>query len=189
MSTRFRALWMRAGELAKRAWEERKRYRMLSPHEALLLLLNASVLPVMLWLSSLLLRAASVFLSRSFYPQAAITIFANNLMASGLIMLTATTARRLSWVWMLSSEVFSRNASKAALIFTASVFSASLYMRRYMVSPILLLLPHFWLEFLALTVAAYAGFKPSPRAFTASTALLAAAALFEVAAAATLTSR
>ena len=189
MRSRCRAFWASVSELARRAWEERKRYRMLTPQEALLLLLNISVLPVMLWTSSLLLTGASVFLARSFYPHAALVIFVNNLMAAGLISLTATTARRLSWVWALSSEAVSRNAGKAALLFTTCVFAASLYMRRHIVSPILFFLPHFWLEYMALAVAAYAGFKPSLRAFAASAALLAVAALFEVAAAATFASR
>lgn len=179
-----RSLGVALGKLQKLVGGTRSRYRMLTVREALLLLLNAAVLPPMLWISSWLLRAASILLLRSSYHAAALIIFFNNLMAAAIVALVAFTVTELAWVWLLSSGALSRSAGRAAVAFATSIFAISLYLRRGFVKPILFLLPHFWLEYAALTAAAYAGFKRSAKALALSAALLASAAPLEVAIAA-----
>jgi hypothetical protein len=158
----------------------RRRVRLLTKGEAALVALNAALLPPSLWASGRLLSAAVATAVVRAYWLAALALLANNSIAAALVALASLTAARLAWAWGLSEDALSRNAGKAAVALTSAVFALSLAMRSKLVSPILFLLPHFWLEYAALALAAYAGFRPSPRHLALSFALLALAAVAEV---------
>jgi len=154
--------------------------RLLTKWEAALVAFNAALLPPSLWASSRLLSAVAVATAVRAYWLAALALLANNSIAAALVALVSLTATRLAWAWGLSEEAILRNAGKAAVALTTGVFALSLAMRFKLVNPILFLLPHFWLEYAALALAAYAGFRPSPRHLALSFAILALAAAAEV---------
>jgi len=158
----------------------RRRARLPTRWEAALLALNAALLPPSLWASGRLLSAAVVTATARAYWLAALALLANNATAAALAALASLTVTRLAWAWGLSGEAIQRSAGKAAAALTTGIFALSLVMRLRFVSPILFLLPHFWLEYAALALAAYAGFRPSPKHLALSFALLAVAAAAEV---------
>jgi len=156
------------------------RRRLLNKWEATLVAFNAALLPPSLWASGRLLSAAVATTRFRVYWLAALALFVNNSIAAALVALASLTMVRLAWAWMLSEEAIPRNAGKAAVALTIGVFALSLAMRHRLISPILFLLPHFWLEYIALALAAYAGFRSSPKHLALSFASLALAAAAEV---------
>lgn len=156
------------------------RRRLLNKWEATLVAFNAALLPPSLWASGRLLSAAVATTRFRVYWLAALALFVNNSIAAALVALASLTMVRLAWAWMLSEEAIPRNAGKAAVALTTGVFALSLAMRHRLISPILFLLPHFWLEYIALALAAYAGFRSSPKHLALSFASLALAAAAEV---------
>jgi hypothetical protein len=158
----------------------RKRVRLLTKWEAALVAFNAALLPPSLWASGRLLSAAVVTTMVRVYWLAALALFANNSIAAALVALASLTMVRLAWAWGLSEDAIPRNAGKAAVALTTGVFTISLAMRFRLISPVLFLLPHFWLEYAALALAAYAGFRSSPKHLVLSFAALALAAAAEV---------
>jgi hypothetical protein len=158
----------------------RKRVRLLTKWEAALVAFNAALLPPSLWASGRLLSAAVVTTMVRVYWLAALALFANNSIAAALVALASLTMVRLAWAWGLSEDAIPRNAGKAAVALTTGVFTISLAMRFRLISPVLFLLPHFWLEYAALALAAYAGFRSSPKHLALSFAALALAAAAEV---------
>lgn len=158
----------------------RKRVRLLTKWEAALVVFNAALLPPSLWASGRLLSAAVVTTMVRVYWLAALALFANNSIAAALVALASLTMVRLAWAWGLSEDAIPRNAGKAAAALTTGVFTISLAMRFRLISPVLFLLPHFWLEYAALALAAYAGFRSSPKHLVLSFAALALAAAAEV---------
>jgi len=156
------------------------RRRLLNKWEATLVVFNAALLPPSLWASGRLLSAAVATTMVRVYWLAALALFVNNLIAVALVTLASLTMVRLAWAWGLSEEAITRNAGKVSAALTTGVFALSLAMRLKLISPILFLLPHFWLEYIALALAAYAGFRSSPKHLALSFAVLALAAAAEI---------
>jgi len=156
------------------------RRRLLNKWEAALVVFNAALLPPSLWASGRLLSAAVATTMVRVYWLAALALFVNNLIAVALVTLASLTMVRLAWAWGLSEEAITRNAGKVSAALTTGVFALSLAMRLKLISPILFLLPHFWLEYIALALAAYAGFRSSPKHLALSFAVLALAAAAEI---------
>ena len=156
------------------------RRRLLNKWETALVVFNAALLPPSLWASGRLLSAAVATTMVRVYWLAALALFANNSIAAALVTLASLTMVRLAWAWGLSEDAITRNAGKVSAALTTGVFALSLTMRLKLISPILFLLPHFWLEYIALALAAYAGFRSSPKHLALSFATLALAAAAEV---------
>lgn len=167
--------------LAAEAGRHRRRFRHFNREEALLLLfLAAVVLPVLL--ASRNLQAAAVwFLNLRAAPLAVLALVVNNSAALALVFLTAFTARKLSWVWLVEEEAVERKAGALSVALAAAVFATSLYLRRELVNPTLMIMPHFWLEFAAVSLSAHAGFKGDSKVFALALAVLPVAAVVEVA--------
>jgi hypothetical protein len=158
----------------------RKRVRRLTKWEAALVALNAVLLLPSLWASGRLLSVVVTTTTVRVYWLAALALFANNSIAAALIALASFTILRLAWAWGLSEDAISENAGKVAIILTTGVYALSLAMHLRLISPVLFLLPHFWLEYTALALAAYAGFRSSLKHLALSFAVLALAAVAEV---------
>lgn len=156
------------------------RRRLLTKWEAALVAFNAALLPPSLWASSRLLSAVVATTTVKAYWLAALALLANNSIAAALAALASLTLVRLAWAWGVSEKAISRNSGKAAVLLTAAIFALSLAVRFKSIKPILFLLPHFWLEYAALSLAAYAGFRSSPKHLALSFAVLALAAAAEV---------
>ncbi|MCS7105470.1 MAG: hypothetical protein NZ954_07925 [Thermofilaceae archaeon] len=159
----------------------KRSYRSLpSKGEAALIALNLLLMPPTLWASSQLLRAASFLLYKRMYPLATVTIFVNNMAASSLVALASLTSTKLAWAWGLKKDYFTKYSGRIAVLLSTTIFALSFILRRNVVNPLLLLLPHFWLEYSSVTLAAYSGFKGKPLILLLSASLLVAAALTEV---------
>jgi uncharacterized membrane protein SpoIIM required for sporulation len=156
------------------------RRRLLNKWEATLVVFNAALLPPSLWASGRLLSAAVATTMVRVYWLAALALFVNNSIAAALVTLASLTMVRFAWAWGLSEDAITRNAGKVSAALTTGVFALSLAMRLKLISAVLFLLPHFWLEYIALALAAYAGFRSSPKHLALSFAVLALAAAAEV---------
>lgn len=132
-------------------------------------------------LASRNLQAAAVwFLNLHAVPLAILALMVNNSAALALVFLTAFTARKLSWVWLVNEKAVERKADILSVVLTTMVFTTSFYLRREIINPLLMIMPHFWLEFIAVSLSAYAGFKGDNRVFALALAVLPIAAVAEV---------
>lgn len=167
--------------LAAEAEGRRRGLRRFNREEALLLLFLAAVVFPALLASRNLQAAAVLFLNSRALPLALLALVVNNSAALALVFSTAFTARKLSWVWLVEEETVERRAGALSVVLAAAVFAASLYLRRGLVNPTLMIMPHFWLEFAAVSLSAYAGFKGDNGMFALALAVLPVAAVAEVA--------
>lgn len=167
--------------LAAEAGRRRGRFRNFNREEALLLLFLAAVALLALLASKNLQAAAVWFLNLRAVPLAVLALVVNNSAALALVFLTAFTVRKLSWVWVVEEEAVKQRAGALSIALAAAVFATSLYLRRGLVNPTLMIMPHFWLEFAAVSLSAHAGFKGDNKVFALALAVLPVAAVAEVA--------
>lgn len=167
-------------QLAVETEKHRRRFRHFNREEVLLLLsLAAIVFPTLL--ASRNLQAAAVwFLNLRAVPLAVLALVVNNSAALALVFLTAFTVRKLSWVWLVNEKSVERKADVLSIALATAVFAISFYLRREVINQLLMIMPHFWLEFIAVSLSAYAGFKNDNRVFALALAVLPMAAVVEI---------